>query len=66
MATPPEIITRLHAEVLKVLNNRDVVQVLNKAGFEVRTSTPEQCAAFTRIEVEKWAKVVKAANMRAD
>ncbi len=64
--TPKEIIARLNAEVHKVLKLPDVIQQLDNAGLQVRLSTPEQCAAYTRNEVEKWAKVIKAANMRAD
>lgn len=64
--TPKEIIARLNAEVHKVLKLPDVIQQLDNAGLQVRSSTPEQCAAYTRNEVEKWAKVIKAANMRAD
>ncbi len=64
--TPKEIIARLNAEVHKVLKLPDVIQQLDNAGLQVRTSTPEQCAAYTHGEVEKWAKVIKAANMRAD
>ncbi len=64
--TPKEVIVRLHAEILNVLKLPDIIQQLNNAGLQVRTSTPEQYAAFTQNEVEKWAKVVKAADMRAD
>jgi hypothetical protein len=35
-------------------------------GYLLRLSTSEEYAAFTRSEIEKWRKVVKAANMRAD
>ncbi|MDP2238753.1 MAG: tripartite tricarboxylate transporter substrate binding protein [Burkholderiales bacterium] len=65
-ATPKEIITRLHAETLKVLRLPDTLQRLDAAGFEVLTSTPEEYGAFTRSEIEKWAKVVKASGARAN
>jgi tripartite-type tricarboxylate transporter receptor subunit TctC len=64
--TPKEIISRLHTETLKVMALPDVKDRLFKAGFEVVTSTPEQFAAFTRDEIQKWGKLVKAANMKAD
>ena len=63
---PKEIIARLHAEMLKVLKAPDVIKQLDQAGYQARTSTPEEGAAFTRSEIEKWAKVVKAADMHAD
>jgi tripartite-type tricarboxylate transporter receptor subunit TctC len=64
--TPKDASARLHADTVKVLKNPDLVQQLNSAGLQVRTSTPDQCGAYTQREVEKWAKVVKAARMRAD
>ena len=64
--TPKEAIARLHAGVVHVLKLPDVVRQLDHAGLQVRTSTPEQQAAFIREEVGKWAKVVKAADMRVD
>jgi tripartite-type tricarboxylate transporter receptor subunit TctC len=65
-ATPQDIIARLHAAVTKILKQPDVVQQLESAGFQVRISTPEDYGVHMRREVEKWAKVVKAAGMRAD
>ena len=64
--TPKDIIARLHAETLKVMALPDVKDRLFKAGFEVVTSTPEQFGAFTRDEIQKWGKLVKATGLKAD
>jgi tripartite-type tricarboxylate transporter receptor subunit TctC len=64
--TPKEVIARLNSEVHKALRLPDVKQRLDAGGFEALTSTPEEYGAFMRGEVEKWAKVVKAAGIRAD
>lgn len=64
--TPRELIARLHAEMTKLLKQPDIVQHLDKAGFQARVSTPDEYGALTRREIDKWAKVVKAAGMRAD
>ena len=65
-ATPQDIIARLHAEMTKILQQPEVVRQLEKAGFQARISAPDEYGALKRREVEKWAKVVKAAGMRAD
>ena len=64
--TSKEIIARLHAETIKVLGLPDVKERLFNAGFEIVTSTPEQFAAFTRNEIQKWGKIVKAAGLKVD
>jgi tripartite-type tricarboxylate transporter receptor subunit TctC len=64
--TPKEIINRLHAETIRVVALPEVKDRLFNAGFEIVTSNPEQFAAFTRNEIQKWGKLVKAAGMKAD
>jgi tripartite-type tricarboxylate transporter receptor subunit TctC len=64
--TPKNIIARLNSDVHKVLRLPDVKQRLDASGFEALTSTPEEYGAFMRREVDKWAKVIKAAGIRAD
>ena len=64
--TPAPIITRLHTETLTLLKAPDVKDRLGGAGFEVLTNTPDEYAAFTRSEIAKWGKVVKAIGLRAD
>jgi tripartite-type tricarboxylate transporter receptor subunit TctC len=64
--TPREIVARLHAETIKLVGLADVKDRLFAAGFEIVTSTPEQFAAFTRNEIQKWAKIVKSAGLRVD
>jgi tripartite-type tricarboxylate transporter receptor subunit TctC len=65
-ATPPEIIGRLHAETRQALGSADVRDSLEKTGNEPVGSTPEEFARFVRSEMAKWAKVVRAANIRAE
>jgi len=64
--TPPAIIKRLNAELVKALHMPDVKQLLLTQGLEVRTSTPQEFAAYIRSEYEKWAKVIKAAGIVAN
>jgi len=64
--TSKEIIARLNAETAKAFTTADMKERLDGMGYLVRVTTPDQYAAFTRSEIDKWAKVVKAAHMRAD
>ena len=64
--TPPEIISRLHAESVKAFNRPDVKERLGATGLEPIGSTPEQFGAHIRSEIEKWGKIVKATGLRPD
>ena len=64
--TPREIVTRLQEATHRLMVLPDVKERLAATGFEVILSTPEQFSDFVRVEVERWAKVVKASGARAD
>jgi tripartite-type tricarboxylate transporter receptor subunit TctC len=65
-ATPREIVNTLSGAMMKVLQIPEVRQRLIGLGYEPIGSTPEQFAANIRSEMEKWAKAVKAANIRVE
>ena len=65
-ATPKDIITRLNSDITRVLRMPEIADRLNSLAAEPAPGTPEQFTAFIRSEIEKWAKVVKAANMKVD
>ena len=64
--TPREIIQRLNAEIVRILQSAEVRERFFKQGVDVQTSTPEQFDAFVKSEVGRWAKVIKEAGIRAD
>jgi len=64
--TPRDIIGRLNAEIIKLLNSADIKERFSKQGVEVRTSTPEQFGEFLRSEVLRWGKVIREAGIKAD
>jgi tripartite-type tricarboxylate transporter receptor subunit TctC len=57
--TPKEIVNRLHAEVLKALEDADVRRKLEDLGFAIRGSSPEELGAMTRDQLAKYARVIK-------
>lgn len=65
-ATPRDVVTRLHAQILRVLRLPDVRDSLIAQGTEPVGSSPEEFGAFMKSEAAKWARVIKEANIRAD
>jgi len=65
-ATPKTIIERLNAEAVKALRSPDVVDNLSSQGAEPVANSPEEFTTFIRSEIDKWANVVKAANMKVN
>ena len=61
--TPREIILQLNELIGKTANTPEMAEALKKLGFEVRTGTPEQFAAFVRNEMAQNAKLVKFAGL---
>ena len=64
--TPQAIIARLNAEIVKVLRAPAVIALLATHGVEPIGNTPQQFSAIIRADLEKWAKVIKEAGIKAD
>jgi tripartite-type tricarboxylate transporter receptor subunit TctC len=63
--TPPEIVERLNRETVKVVAMPDVRARLTALGFDPIGGTPKQFAERIRSEIDKWAKVIRAAGIKA-
>ncbi|MDP3135595.1 MAG: tripartite tricarboxylate transporter substrate binding protein [Burkholderiaceae bacterium] len=64
--TPKPVLDKLHAALIKVLNQADVKKKIAEQGGDVVAETPEQFAAFIKAESVKWGKVVKESGATAD
>ncbi|MBI3937680.1 MAG: tripartite tricarboxylate transporter substrate binding protein [Betaproteobacteria bacterium] len=64
--TPAAAISRLNAEVVKVLNAADVRERFASLGVEPISSTPEEMEAYVKAELARWSKVVKDSGARVD
>ena len=64
--TPRDIVTKLNAEVTRILNTAEMKEMLAKQGTEVRTGAPEALGSFIASEKARWAKVVKETGIKAD
>jgi tripartite-type tricarboxylate transporter receptor subunit TctC len=64
--TPPEIIGRIHGEVVKILNSPELKAKLGPQGIELVTNSPADFAKFIREDNAKWGKIIKEAGIRGD
>lgn len=65
-ATPRDLIARIHVDVTRTLQDREIRDKIVGMGADVVGNTPEQFAKFWRDESDKWAKVIKEAGIRAE
>jgi tripartite-type tricarboxylate transporter receptor subunit TctC len=63
--TPKEIVALLHREIAKIIALPDMKERLATLGFEPVVSTPAEFASQIRLEIETWAKVIRAAKIKA-
>ena len=63
---PREVVTRLNGAILKIVNTPDMREAYMKQGLDPATSTPEEFAAFIRVEIAQNFKVVKAAGIKVE
>ncbi len=64
--TPAPVIARLNAEFAKILKDPDMAKRLADQAVELASSTPEEMGALVRSEHDKWGKVIKDANIKAE
>jgi len=63
--TPKEIAATLHREINLIITQPDTRERLAALGFDPVGTTPEEFATQLQTEAEKWAKVIRAANIKA-
>jgi tripartite-type tricarboxylate transporter receptor subunit TctC len=64
--TPPAVVERLNAEIVKALKSPDVRERLALQGAEPLGSTPQEYGAYVKKELARWAGVVKATGVTLD
>ena len=64
--TSPAIVAKLEKEIRKILTNPDFKARLANQGIHPQFANSEQLAIITQSEYDKWAKVVKSANIKVD
>ena len=64
--TSREIIAKLQADIARGFHAADITKRFGDQGFDIVVDTPEQASAFFKLEIERWAKVVKASGASVD
>jgi tripartite-type tricarboxylate transporter receptor subunit TctC len=64
--TPAPIVDRLHKEIRTILATPEMQEKMKGFGMEPSDLTTTQIAAFQKAEVDKWAQVIKAANVKVE
>jgi tripartite-type tricarboxylate transporter receptor subunit TctC len=64
--TPREIVARLHGETARALALQEIKAHYATMGMTAVSSTPDHFNAYVQDEIARWAKIVKAAGIRAD
>ena len=64
--TPKPIVDKMNAEIKKALNSEEVRKFMQQEALDPVASTPEELTAMFKRDIEKYAKVIKFANVRLD
>jgi tripartite-type tricarboxylate transporter receptor subunit TctC len=64
--TPQPIVTLLNTEINKILARADVKEAWRKQGAETMSMQPDEFGAFVQSEIDKWAKLIKANDIKPE
>jgi tripartite-type tricarboxylate transporter receptor subunit TctC len=64
--TPRELVQRINRDIVAACDDAQVVARFDKLGGPPFTSTPDEFAAFTRAEIDRWGKIIRGANIKLD
>lgn len=64
--TPPDVVRKINAAVVEILNAPDMKSKLVAQGADVVGNTPEEFTRFLHSETERWGAVVKQANIKVE
>jgi len=65
-ATPQAIVWKIHAETTKVLKLPETTEQLLAQGADPIGNSPQELAKFLQTEIERWTKLIRQANIRAE
>jgi tripartite-type tricarboxylate transporter receptor subunit TctC len=63
---PPDVQTRLAAELRRIIDNPEVKAQIAATGFEAFSSSPQELDEFVRAQLVKWTKMIKDAGIQPE
>jgi tripartite-type tricarboxylate transporter receptor subunit TctC len=64
--TPKPILDRLSGAIIAILNKPDVRERITKLGFTLNVRDPEAFRPYLAQEIQTWAEIIRAANIKAE
>lgn len=64
--TPPSIVSKLNAEIVKVMQQPNVQKRLDTEGAKFKVMTPEAFGGFQKSEAQKWAKTIRDSGLKPE
>ena len=64
--TPPAIVSKINAEMVKMIADPPFAQRLIELGSEPQSSSPLELRAYMRKESERWGRVISAAGLKIE
>ena len=65
-AVPKDIVIKLNAALVKVVNTPEMKETFTRQGLEAQTTTPEQFAAYISAQLDQNAKLIKAIGLKSE
>jgi len=63
---PPAVVTRLNGELTRIIAMPEIRDRLSAQGMDPSSMTPQAFATYISSEIGKWARVIKAAHVKAE
>ena len=64
--TPPRVIARLNAEIVKIVQQPDFAERLAIDGAELQVTSPELFTRYVEAEIQKWGKVIRDSGTKGE
>ncbi len=64
--TPPEIVSKLNTALRPIVDSAAIKTTLAKVGFEAFSSSPKELDDFVKVQLDKWEKMIKDANIQPE